>query len=814
MAAIPYASASSRPVPTINIPFRSIISSSSSSSTHQRTPSPAASPSTPPTSGSSNRASAFFTGQFTSSSSSSSPAPSPPAASSSNRNSLVFLQSQQPPQQQSQQELQPHPMLYSAGRRSRRAARGLEISSGGRRTGGRDIDDMTDDELRAHLHHRTRLHSDDDVLPSRQASPAPPPPPAATAASSANNRTLSPLSGNITPNIPVSNGRTSSSSDLPAYFVDPSLPQYEYRARPVWPVYSSDSAGIPSTSSFFFTGGVQITPPPPPPPMADEVTCALLTASPLTSSPVDERTGMGGASMVRPTPFPTSSSTPGLPSTPERRILGLPNRNSPPVPPRSLPNTSGLSVLRGSSLLHTNAAAAARSLGSSSLGMIGVPVGGRSSVVSETEGTVALPPPAYEEQDSARRGSAPCPLGEPRSAAMVGSTIAIQPSASIPAAGATATPVPMPMSTATPTGGSPLGSSPSLPSVIPVPPVPTRSVSLPGANASMASAAATATAIVRNRQLQQQGVVGPALSSSSIVTSMPLGAGLGEGEGEGEVMMEEVILTPCTTPTSSANPRTPASEMNRQTALPSPPPSATFSRPSPPTITNRRPISQVIVRQYATVGASPSQSSSGSGSTWGMCGAGLGAYSVDDSQTEFRFGVQHGRSADNNNNNGGGAVMVRPPIPSERRSSRAVGRHMRAATSVLPSVTNHGQGQGGRGVVASGGATATATVPARQQGVRNRPPLSMSIFDPSSAPAPAQTQTQTEVSSSPSPSPSPASASQAQAQAVAAAAMFGLTAREWSLRLAWLGEQEGDGVLSAGSGPGAAARRSASISAS
>ncbi|KAE8230776.1 hypothetical protein CF326_g4213 [Tilletia indica] len=812
MAAIPYASASSRPVPTINIPFRSIISSSSSSSTHQRTPSPAASPSTPPTSGSSNRASAFFTGQFTSSSSS--PAPSPPAVSSSNRNSLVFLQSQQPPQQQSQQELQPHPMLYSAGRRSRRAARGLEISSGGRRTGGRDIDDMTDDELRAHLHHRTRLHSDDDVLPSRQAPPAP-----AAAAPSANNRTLSPLSGNIIPNIPVSNGRTSSSSDLPAYFVDPSLPQYEYRARPVWPVYSSDSAGIPSTSSFFFTGGVQITPPPPPPPMADEVTCALLTASPLTSSPVDERTGMGGASMVRPTPFPTSSSTPGLPSTPERRILGLPNRNSPPVPPRSLPNTSGLSVLRGSSLLHTNAAAAARSLGSSSLGMTGVPVGGRSSVVSETEGTVALPPPAYEEQDSARRGSAPCQLGEPRSAAMVGSTIAIQPSASIPA-GAAATPIPMSMSTATPTGGSPLGSSPSLPSVIPVPPVPTRSVSLPGANASMASAAATATAIVRSRQLQQQGVVAPALSTSSMVTtSVPLGAGLGEveGEGEGEVMMEEVILTPCTTPTSSANPRTPASEMNRQTALPSPPPSATFSRPSPPTttITNRRPISQVIVRQYATVGASPSQSSaSGSGSAWGMCGAGLSAYSVDDSQTEFRFGVQHGRSADNNNNNngGGGVVMVRPPIPSERRSSRAVGRHMRAATSVLPSVTSHGQGQGqgGRGVVASGGAT--ATVPARQQGVRNRPPLSMSIFDPSSAPAPAQTQTHTEVSSSPS--PSPASVSQAQAQAVAAAAMFGLTAREWSLRLAWLGEQEGDGVLSAGSGPGAAARRSASISAS
>ncbi|CAD6963919.1 unnamed protein product [Tilletia controversa] len=845
MAAIPYASASSRPVPAFSIPFRSIISSSSFSSSsssnsgNQRTPSPSATPSTPPLS-TSHRHSTYLAPPYFSSatSSNSTSTPAPLSAYDQGRRHSVVLpqeQQQQQQQQQEQEQLQPHPMLYSAGRRSRRAARGPEVSSGGRRTGGRDIDDMTDAELRAldHAEQQGRHF------------PAPPPPPASAPPVSSTQGMMTSLAG-VGGNI--AQGRTSDSSDLPAYFVDPSLPQYEYRARPVWSTDYPSEASPPSSSSFYLTDATSTS--------AGGVAAPSYSyaPSPFAMSSTAGTAVVGPAS-VRGTPFPSSppqiqvtASVAGVPSTPERRILGLPNRNSPPVPPRSLPTTTGLSVLRGSSLLAHSAATAAAaaaaagwssSSSSSSLGMSGIRddredgpglsmmVNGGASV-----GRTAVPPPAYEEQDSsARRGSAPLLLGRAQmestsidSVATI--TVGMPSSASVPS-----------MSISSSGSGSGSGSAAAAvgtgtgnaqPPLL-VPFVPTRSVSLPGSSLPSVQSAMAATAAVRNRTVLR----------SSMLTSSPvtMGAdeedvdvdegvpGLQSRDEEELEMMEEILQStttlssspvravlgvststaspPCSTNTS---PRTPTSANIHQAPLPSPPHSATSSALYPSSSsfspsTTRRPISQLIT-PFSAVGATPP--SPLSGLAWDF---GLGYPSASPgsspsarlsvSNAAFAFGRAQEDVARFGGGGGGGSV-AHPPIPSERRSSRAVGRHMRVATSVLspsPSsstATTDNNGQSSRPNAAP------MTLPRRSASrTRSRTPLSM--YEGTSAAAADSTN---------------AAQTQAQAQA-AAVALFGLSAREWAMRLAWLGEQEGEGAGSGsagGTGAGAS-RRSASVSA-
>ncbi|KAK0543716.1 hypothetical protein OC846_006315 [Tilletia horrida] len=944
MAAIPYPSTSGRHgVPTLNIPFRAIISSSTSSSSNNRSPSPSAL-------GSFANPFASVSSTTTTSSgatSSSSPAPTSPTASAPSPSSsstspapMSAAPSASPAghhdrhrHQQSDSSVAYNPLLFSSGRRSRRAARGPEVAAGGRRTGGRDIDDMSEEELREHASRRARLdptvegeEGSDDLAHFRQRSGM------AAAVTGAEG-----IAAGLRMQRPTSS-RSSTSSELPAYFVDPSLPQYEYRARPIWNGMdesegSGQGNGVPAWArpSAPASGSNDIAPP------------------------------FGSAAAA-----PTASFC-VIPSTPERRILNLPNRNSPPVPPRSLPNTSGLSILRGSSLSSSVNSTSPTSTAGASIPppastVTAVPLAsglGPSALVqpsSETERITssealtaaaravtspiaAVPPPAYEEQDSSRRPSE----------ADIATAVGMTRSESADSAGTAPTAFP------TTEGGQP----PILVAIVPginPPPVPTRSVSL--SNASIPTALRERVNVTANaggsnshsrdsslgvaessgqQEVSEEATVGRSMSwtasssqedtaaassSSSAATTSegpiqslnaptPSASGqidsddhqeelqdeegqtgaVSESEDPSIVMVErggpshpltskrkrwsQMLMMPLTAaslsassplttspsnienraggaegnspnPTSSGSSSSSSFFKNLLNSSPSPGEGSSTLRPnlisavgrsssagsgtgtatppagsgagspsSPSTPGGNGAANGQGRRPLSTLANPPSSPTLFSpGSAWGMIGIGLG-YSVNPTfsfaggsgggansgaPTTFTNGntnpngapvsQNQGRAGNGNQANPLMAMRIRPPIPSERRSSRAVGRHMRAATTLVPGSGNSrqhphtvGMSDGSNEIQAG----SNLTFPRR--GASRTSTATAFHYD----------------------------ASESGAGSSSAAAVLGLSAREWALRLAWLGEGGAESEAASVGGPAASGtereRRSHSVSA-
>ncbi|KAL9931800.1 hypothetical protein V8E36_009350 [Tilletia maclaganii] len=850
-----------------------------------------------------------------------------------------------------------HPHLAShlnpAARRSRRAARGPEVASGGRRTGTRDIDDMSEDELRRYLarqqqqqQHDSHIMEDaaedeeddyEERLSQRRHRNAEGGQHTSFVRNSPATRSINSI-------------RSSSSSELPAYFIDPSLPQYEYRARPVWPV-----SGPPGLAPSGAPAMVPLSPAPSYRQLSHPVGIALPAATTTSTTPSPVVTANRA--------FPLMGSS--VPSTPERRILGLPNRNSPPVPPRSLPDTSGLSVMRGSSLLISESMPVAEAPSTPTLAPAAAGGGGGPVVTAAALDGVDHPPRAISGGLTAlplRRTSL---LGITASPVQAVSLLppAYQPAAGQPVAGTsvaassatltTATTVrSQPISetavttTTTSANGSPTGGQ-GVAVLVPAagaPSVPTRSVSLPGA-ASMSRRGSEALPAVSSSQpatasLVAAGMAPPVRGDSDDTIMGSRHADPEEEEPEEIMIQAEVddaaessashhyfsagpgagagalgIMTPLSAPSSSAGGRhspaalsfmtaeqpaalssvahtdvaddeeeedetpmflTPArrrssisnlahdqhasanadadgmqvltappsepvglpmvkggagpvvvgqeEEMLRTPTIGGGPSVVVVSAPLGPE--RRRPLAQIanggdrLVQPAAsgagaeralpplppmsTVGGSTSATSSDSASaTAPSRGGAANGYAPNP---DFSFAAAASSAP---------AVAVPAPVPSERRSSRAVGKHLRAATtttampsSIISASTSAGGGAAVRGV----GPSHSMTFPAR---VGSRPPAGAAAVA-----VPPSNNNRDAFDSS-------VESTSGHASTGAGAGLFGLSAREWALRLAWLGEQDGGGGGSStsssssyaagsaggGSGGGGMERRSASISA-